>query len=716
MDVGIEFIFIKNNHQKIRRAFFGIRNTITLENQTQMNYSNISKSIAGFVLFTLIALFSSCESYLEEESRSNIGMGQIKDLKSLDIALNGVYSRLQDCYSTRSMGLGEAGTDITMSSKSNAYILPIDQYTLTSSSKGPAAYWAAHYILVKDANNVIDKTTELLEEGVLVETDAISIKAEAHFLRAFAFMRLMQAFGEIPLIESAVKLIDKPEYYYGRNSIDSVFHFIENDFLYAINSGGLRSTKDGGRANVWAAKFLLAKLYLYVGTSKHRNEVGTPTGGIMYDRFTTRQPEAIPGGTKDLIPGYNDVRESYMELYEKSHTLLDDIIKHGGFDLMPNFYEPFLVSNKNKNVESIWEIQFSSTTGYGSDWSKQFGVRSNSPVNDYLFSSVSGNLVLQPVPSFFKYYKIGDARQDLYVFPKRVLYTGETFTSIETLEYSFDFPLINPSNNAPFKQKISIDLNSENDTILEASYLQSALTLQIGTMKYNWGQSSSPDLWVREVMSYPANNCPNNIIVARFADVLLMFAETEMLLNGASPAQPQQAGFATSDAINAVNRVLERAMSGTDRDMLVADLTTSLIAQKLEQEADVSAKLTTYENNKSNVNWGNYVVSISKLNSINYKIDNIESLVVKKYDQSTFTYEMLIDERARELCFEFHRWFDLQRLGWLKYKVMQRKMNFDSNPIPVIVEPTHYLYPLPFSDTDLSMNPDFKKNNPGYGY
>lgn len=681
-----------------------------------MNKTKILKSSIILILFySTILLFHSCESFLEEEPRSSISMDQIKDIKSLDIGLIGVYSRLQDCYSVNAMGIGEAGTDITMSSRSNAFILPIEQYSLTSSSRGPAAYWAAHFALIKDANNIIDKSSELFNDGIITESENIRIKSESRFLRAFAYMRLMQAFGELPVIESSIKLIDKKEYNYERNSIDSVFHFIENDFLYTISSGGLSAIKNGGRANIWAAKFLLAKLYLYVGTSKHRNEAGTPTGGYMYERFSTRLLQEIPGGTKNLIPGYNDVRESYSELYEKSHTLLNDIIQNGSFDLTSRFYDPFIVNNKNKNAESIWEIQFSSTSGYGSDWSKQFGVRSNTPTTDYLFSAVSGQLVLQPVPSFYKYFKIGDQRRDLYVFPARVIYSGQNFSSVETLGYSFAYPLINPATNISFKHNITIDLNSESDTILEASYLQSALNLQIGTMKYNWGQSSTPELWVKEVMSYPANNCPNNIIVARFADVLLMFAETEMLLNGASPALPRQSGNATPDAIMAVNRVLERAIQGVDINNLVADTIASLEIQKSILEADVSAKFSTYSNNKTNINWGNYVISLSKLRNVNYKISNIESLVVKKYDQSTFTYEMLIDERARELCFEFHRWFDLQRLGWLKYKVMQRKMNFDANPIPVIVEPKHYLYPLPFTDTDLSLNPDFKKNNPGYG-
>ena len=40
--------------------------------------------------------------------------------------------------------------------------------------------------------------------------------------------------------------------------------------------------------------------------------------------------------------------------------------------------------------------------------------------------------------------------------------------------------------------------------------------------------------------------------------------------------------------------------------------------------------------------------------------------------------------------------------------------NYDTFPLPNIIVPKHYLYPLPLSDTDLSTNPGFSKNNPGY--
>ena len=62
--------------------------------------------------------------------------------------------------------------------------------------------------------------------------------------------------------------------------------------------------------------------------------------------------------------------------------------------------------------------------------------------------------------------------------------------------------------------------------------------------------------------------------------------------------------------------------------------------------------------------------------------------------------EALINERAWELSFEGHNYFDLQRTGKLAEK----------NP-GKLVENKHYVYPIPLNELDL--NPNLVQN-PGY--
>ena len=666
------------------------------------------RNIKTFLISAVAAMAVSC-SFLNEEAKTDISLNDIKDLNSLEFALTGVYSRLQNCYSANLIAIGELGTDITCTTKSNQNVLPIDTYTITSSTASCELYWRNHFLVVRDANIVIDKAGELMNSAVIENRDGLRIQSEACFLRAFAYFRLMMAFGELPLVEKRIDIIGQEEFAYPRSSINDVFHFMETDLKTAIDSG-LLGNKNGGRANIWAAKALLAKLYLYVGTSKLRNERGTPEGGFRADNG-----EPISGGKTNIIPGYSNVEEPCQTLFANAKLLLEDIIENGGFDLNEDYHYNFIPSMKNNNVESIWEIQFAAVSGYGSNWSKMFGLSTGN--NQYNFSAVGGRNIFQPVPGYYKYFKIGDTRRDVNYAHNRVVYfDDETLQNLnDSFTGSYNSPVQNPASGKSVS--IAYSANLENiylPEMLSKSYLQPALSQQAGSWKYGWGQSSDPANWIYESMTYASSDCPNNVVVLRYADILLMYAECDMLLNGASPAEPSGA-YASQQAVDYVNEIVDRALAGADP----AEIENTCRAQFEEEteSARISYETAKADYDKTPANDSKFKTCYtSELNYRNaqYKLDNVSDLCMKRYTVETLTYEALVDERAKEFFGEFHRWFDLQRLGWLEYKVLQRKTNWSSFPLPDIQVPKHYLFPIPLMETDLSANEDFQKNNPGY--
>lgn len=649
------------------------------------------------IMSAFSSMLFSCGDFLDENTEGIIDIDKmIVDNESLEYALIGVYSRLHSIYGTGLIGIGEAGTDITRHSKSNANVSPIDSYTVSPSSTVTENFWYNHYMLIRDANILLQKIEELKVN--IPEEEVLRISSEARFLRAFSYFRLMQVYGEVPLVTKMIDEVGMEEFSYPRESIKTIYEFIEGELDDVIKGGGL-GEKNGGRVNIWAAKTMLARVYLYVGSSIHRNKVGTPTGAKRSDTG-----ENIEGGVKDMIPGYNEIEESYLDLYSKSNALLKDIIDNGGFDLTNEFYEPFMVSKKNSNIESIWEIQFAEDTEYSSSWSKMFGVRGSGMQNE---SAVAGTQVFQPVPSFYRYFKDGDLRRNLYITPYNVVKDGDAFKKNNiggTVTLSID--------------NLSVAFGCSLDAAYDDIYIGTCKSVdydtQLGTEKYAWGTSNDRYNWVNEVMPYlSSSECPNNIIVFRYADVLLMYAETEMLLNGASPSDPTTPGYATQNAIDAVNKVVERAMGGFTYDELVASLTeTYTLSYESAKSAYESAK-STYDKNPTQNNKITMLKNQVLLEDATLKLNNVGQNTIKPFELNELTYEQLIDERARELCFELYRWFDLQRLGWLKYKVQQRITCFDVITLPEIVEPKHYLYPVPISEIDLSFNPDFKQN-PGY--
>lgn len=98
--------------------------------------------------------------------------------------------------------------------------------------------------------------------------------------------------------------------------------------------------------------------------------------------------------------------------------------------------------------------------------------------------------------------------------------------------------------------------------------------------------------------------------------------------------------------------------------------------------------------------------SINKIRRRAFK-ENINSATPQPHDLAGLNQVQFRDavaqERSWELCFEWHRWFDLVRTGKL-IEVMK--------PTRPNVSERNYLYPIPQSQIDA--NPNLKPNNPGF--
>ena len=82
-----------------------------------------------------------------------------------------------------------------------------------------------------------------------------------------------------------------------------------------------------------------------------------------------------------------------------------------------------------------------------------------------------------------------------------------------------------------------------------------------------------------------------------------------------------------------------------------------------------------------------------------------------KIDASQVDMNFILDERARELAGELHRWYDLIRTGQL----YDRMNNPDMNPVTAgIFKDYHVLRPIPRTQLERISNPDEFKQNDGY--
>ncbi len=139
------------------------------------------------------------------------------------------------------------------------YILEVDEFTFDATNAVFSGAWQGHYHTIFRANLAIDNIPGI-EMDVTFRNRLIG---EAKFLRAYAYFRLVQWFGDVPLV---TRPLNDDEYYnQSRTPKAEVYAFIEQDLLAAIEVLPEKSqypSADLGRATKGAARGMLAKLYM----------------------------------------------------------------------------------------------------------------------------------------------------------------------------------------------------------------------------------------------------------------------------------------------------------------------------------------------------------------------------------------------------------------------------------------------------------------------
>lgn len=165
--------------------------------------------------------------------------------------------------------------------------------------------WSQKYDGVDRCNDVI-KAVGLAKD--MTDAEKAQALAEAKFLRAHFYVELTNLFGKVPYIDENT---ENPSLV--RND-RLLWPEIEADLMFAQNTLPHRQT-DKGRATKWAAKTYLARVYLA------------------------------------------------QQKYAEAKPLLEDVLTNGGFTLVPQFIDNFLIATVN-NSESIFEVQYSVNDGF----------------------------------------------------------------------------------------------------------------------------------------------------------------------------------------------------------------------------------------------------------------------------------------------------------------------------------------------------------------
>jgi hypothetical protein len=204
-----------------------------------------------------------------------------------------------------------------------SFINDFDRFTFTSNQFILNDYWSGRYQGINRANQAISNIPAISMD----EARKAQLIAEAKFARAMFYFDLVRAFGDVPMPTSVENTQEQSTI---RTPAADVYALIVQDLEEAIavlpeqyGAGEI------GRATVWSARGLLAKVHLY------------------------------------------------HEAWEDVLTQTSAIIGSGRFSLLEEFYDVFRIENEN-SVESIFEIQSAAVPGIqdlGSQHSQIQGVR-----------------------------------------------------------------------------------------------------------------------------------------------------------------------------------------------------------------------------------------------------------------------------------------------------------------------------------------------------
>src|SRR5690348_12241106 len=119
-------------------------------------------------------------------------------------------------------------------------------------------YWGDHYKLIGLANNVISD----IDSAKATDAPTLTNRAEAKFMRAYAYFDLVRAFGEVPKIN--FKVTSAAQANIAKSPVSEIYALIDADLQDAATYLPLSwDAKYAGRITKGAANALQAKAYLY---------------------------------------------------------------------------------------------------------------------------------------------------------------------------------------------------------------------------------------------------------------------------------------------------------------------------------------------------------------------------------------------------------------------------------------------------------------------
>jgi starch-binding outer membrane protein, SusD/RagB family len=632
------------------------------------------KYISGIFAIIIISNIS-CTDYLLEDNKTGASEDVIYSTKSgLDGLLAASYSYLRGWYGKEAAtGLSEGGTDTWLTGYDNRQKVLIDYSGITpevatSSRETMNAcfdeYWELFYTAVNTCNTGI-KYVEEAPEVILTDADRDAYLGELKTLRAFYYWHLVETWGPVQINREPVSSVSTEAH---RDSEEDVYAFMLEDLNDAITKLALKTAKTG-HINVWAAKALRARILLYQG-SKFNNS------------------------------------QAYLD----AATAAEDVISGSGLSFFTNYADCWKANYQNgaANKEVIWWVDYSdvlennilpkrlklNTSGSQMTWSQMI-LRNAANAQGGNASHLMYVGVWNSVPGLTTVFKRTDTEAN-----KILRYAGVDYnlgTSYQA--YSKGFTRFVPSGYL-------LDLfDDQNDQRYQASfrdtwYLAPALqTAFVGGVAPPTGYAN-----MRDTAIFMTKKAATSAQIARAANRYVLFARVASTNPAVRPLYQDEAATLPTIATGTSGNENFKGNRMYIQLKKFDDLTGSIIRDLGDRDFFVLRLAEMYLiSAEGHMMAGQPAPAVQKLNELRTAraivgktnvLSPAEEAQVNSKDIS-----IILDERARELCGEQQRWFDLKRTGKLIERVTAYNGSAKNN-----MKSFHILRPIPTPQIDAVTN------------
>ncbi len=267
------------------------------------------------LLITALIGLVSCDDFLDSENLNNSEVQSFYNTdEKIKTALFGCYSGMRAPISTEYL-MTEMRSDNSFmsvantSNQVNLNIRDFDIFDPATNNVNIYNYWFSTYKNIRNTNLLLNALKVTYNQGAtdLVYEDGFSVlnvsetkrkqySAQASFIRAYHYFNLVRLFGDVFLISKVVtpdeaKLIN-------RTNKDEIYKLIIADLKNASTNGistkftDLATNQQNiGLANKWAAKALLAKVYLTLNNKVDaQKELSEIIAGSGYGLIDTNTP------------------------------------------------------------------------------------------------------------------------------------------------------------------------------------------------------------------------------------------------------------------------------------------------------------------------------------------------------------------------------------------------------------------------------------------